>query len=104
MIKRTYTNDYDIFKVSDYKIDIKKRIVLFEEKEIKLTSLEFDLLEIFLNNLGYSLNRDSILNKLYGTNYYGNDRNVDELIRRLRKKLKNIKIETIYGFGYRLTK
>ena len=63
LFKRIYSNDFDIVKISEYKIDIKKRVVFFQDKEIKLTSLEFDLLEIFVSNIGYSLIRDIILIK-----------------------------------------
>ena len=83
--------------------DIDKRIVLHNNKEINLTTLEFDLLYMFLSNKGKSYSRDDILNIIWGENYFGSDRVVDDLIRRLRKKMPKLHINTIYGFGYRLT-
>ena len=71
-------------------------------KEIILTTLEFDLLNMFLQNKGKSFSRDEILSKVWGENYYGTDRVVDDLIRRLRKKMTDLNINTIYGYGYRL--
>ena len=68
-----------------------------------LTTLEFDLLVMFLNNKNKSFNRDDILKNLWGEDYFGNDRVVDDLIRRLRKKMPKLRINTLYGFGYRLT-
>ena len=102
ILKRVYTNSNKI-KYEDYEIDIDKRIVLHNNKEINLTTLEFDLLYMFLNNKGKSYSRDDILNIIWGENYFGSDRVVDDLIRRLRKKMPKLHINTIYGFGYRLT-
>ena len=87
----------------DYEIDIDKRIVIHDDKEIILTTLEFDLLYMFLKNKGKSYSRDDILNIIWGENYFGSDRVVDDLVRRLRKKMPKLHINTIYGFGYRLT-
>ena len=56
----------------------------------------------FLNNKGKSLNRETILSNVWGDDYFGNDRVVDDSIRRLRKKMNNINLNTVYGFGYRL--
>lgn len=102
ILKRVYINSNKI-KYEDYEIDIDKRIVLHNNKEINLTTLEFDLLYMFLSNKGKSYSRDDILNIIWGENYFGSDRVVDDLIRRLRKKMPKLHINTIYGFGYRLT-
>ena len=55
-----------------------------------------------MNNLNTAFGRDEILKHVWGENYYGSDRVVDDLLRRLRHKMPDLKIETIYGFGYRL--
>ena len=47
--------------------------------------------------------REEILKNVWGTDYFGNDRVVDDLIRRVRKKLPKLNINTLYGFGYRLS-
>lgn len=102
ILKRVYTNSNKI-KYEYYEIDIDKRIVLDNNKEVNLTTLEFDLLHMFLNNKGKSFSREDILNKVWGDNYFGSDRVVDDLVRRLRRKMSKLHINTIYGFGYRLT-
>ena len=102
ILKRVYVNSNKI-KYDDYEIDIDKRIVIHNDKEITLTTLEFDLLNMFLKNKGKSYSRDDILNIIWGENYFGSDRVVDDLVRRLRRKMPNLNINTIYGFGYRLT-
>ena len=71
--------------------------------EIKLTTLEFDLLIMFLNNKNISFSREQILKNIWGEDYFGSDRAVDDLVRRLRKKMPKLNVSTIYGFGYRLS-
>ena len=70
--------------------------------EIDLTTKEFDLLMMFIKNKGIAFSRDKILENVWEENYYGSDRVVDDTLRRLRKKLPNLNIHTIYGYGYRL--
>ena len=102
IIKRVYSNELNKIKYNDYTVNLEKRMVLLNNKEIILTTLEFDLLNMFLQNKGKSFSRDEILSKVWGENYYGTDRVVDDLIRRLRKKMPDLNIHTIYGYGYRL--
>lgn len=103
IIKRVYKNISEKITYENYTIDIDKRIVLEEDKELCLTTLEFDLLLLLLNNKNKSFSRDDILNKVWGNDYFGSDRVVDDLVRRLRKKMKKLRISTIYGYGYRLS-
>lgn len=103
MIKRVYKPEYNHLNYEDYEIDLNKRAVIYNNKEINLTTLEFDLLILFLENKNKSLDRELVLNKIWGSGYYGSDRVVDDLVRRLRKKMPKLKISTIYGFGYRLS-
>ena len=101
IIKRVYKSS--VKKIyENYEIDLDKRIVSEQGKEIDLTTLEYELLVLFINNQNVLFSRDDILKKVWGNDYFGSDRVVDDLIRRLRKKLPKIKINTIYGYGYRL--
>lgn len=104
IIKRVYreTNNNIVSYENDYTIDINKRIVLENTKEIKLTTLEFDLLLLLISNKNKTFSRDEILNLVWGEDYFGSDRVVDDLIRRLRKKMPKLNVSTIYGYGYRL--
>lgn len=102
IIKRVYSDNSEQIKYNDYIIDITKRTVTENTKEILLTTLEFDLLVMFVKNIGKSFSREDVLKHIWGDDYFGSDRVVDDLIRRLRKKMPNIKINTIYGFGYRM--
>jgi len=104
IIKRVYKDKSDNnINYEDYSIDLDKRTVEQNSKPIKLTTLEFDLLILFIKNKDKCFSREEILNSVWGSDYFGNDRAVDDLIRRLRKKLPKLKIDAIYGYGYRLS-
>ncbi len=102
IIKRVYKEDSRI-SVDGYQIDENKRIVYDGNTQLDLTTKEFDLLMLFVKNRGTAFLREQILEKVWDDNYFGSDRVVDDTLRRLRKKMPNINIQTIYGFGYRLS-
>ena len=102
IIKRVYKEDSRI-SVDGYQIDENKRIVYDGNEQLELTTKEFDLLMLFVKNRGTAFLREQILEKVWDDNYFGSDRVVDDTLRRLRKKMPNINIQTIYGFGYRLS-
>ena len=102
IIRRVYSKEKTKLTYKDYSIDLEKRMVLLNNTSINLTTLEFDLLYMFVTNINKSFSRDDILNNIWGENYFGTDRVVDDLVRRLRKKMPELDINTIYGYGYRL--
>lgn len=78
-----------------------KRIILNNKnEEISLTVKEYDFLEFLINNRGKAIERNEIIDIVWGTNYFGSERVVDDTLRRLRKKIPNLPIETVYGYGY----
>lgn len=92
-----------IIRHNEYRFDLNKRVVYYLDAELgEMTSLEFDLLIYLLRNKYQALSREQILDNIWGDGYYGRDRVVDDTIRRIRKKLPLLKIETLYGYGYRL--
>ncbi len=102
VIKRVYKNDNNRILIDGYELDEEQRKVFAGSEEIDLTTKEFDLLMMFIKNKGIAFSRDKILENVWEENYYGSDRVVDDTLRRLRKKLPNLNIHTIYGYGYRL--
>ena len=102
VIKRVYKNDNNRILIDGYELDEEQRKVFAGSDEIDLTTKEFDLLMMFIKNKGIAFSRDKILENVWEENYYGSDRVVDDTLRRLRKKLPNLNIHTIYGYGYRL--
>ena len=99
--KRSY-DDPSKIKMDGYNIDLEKRRVFCQDEEIVLTTKEYDLLVYFIVNKGLAISREQVLNKVWDENYFGSDRVVDDTLRRLRKKMPEINVRTIYGFGYRL--
>lgn len=81
----------------------KERKVLIDNREVKLTYKEFDILHTMLQNKEKVFTRDELLQKIWGYNFIGNSRAVDILIKRLREKMGPYKefIETVYGVGYK---
>ena len=102
IIKRVYKESKRI-QVGKYEIDEAQRIVYEGDQPIDLTTKEFDLLMLFIRNRGNAILREQILEQVWDDNDYGSDRVVDDTLRRLRKKLPDINIQTLYGFGYRLS-
>lgn len=105
LLKRVYQTEKtkEDISIDGYIVDKVKRTVKLNEEEITMTSKEFDLLILLIDKRGGAVTRDNILNELWGNDYFGSDRVVDDLVRRLRKKMPELKVETIYGYGYRLS-
>ena len=76
----------------------------FEGEEIDLTSREFSLLQVLLENKNVVLSRDSLLEKVWGYDYMGETNVVDVYVRYLRSKIDNVYgrnvIQTVRGVGY----
>ncbi|NLV88810.1 MAG: response regulator transcription factor [Tissierellia bacterium] len=104
LLERFNNKSYTIFNLPPYTINDSSRIVKLGDETIDLTSKEYDLLLYFAKNPNIALSREQILNHIWGDYYFGSDRVVDDLVRRLRKKVIELDIETIYGYGYRVNK
>ena len=69
-------------------------------KGVALTTREFEILKLFLENQGRVLTRDYLLDSIWGYDYFGGEKVVNTHIKNIRKKLGNDYIETIRGVGY----
>lgn len=100
---RRLDNNIDSYEKGLF-IDINKREVKKDGEIIKLSKKEFDILYLLYTNKEIVFSRDQLLNKIWGIDYYGDDRIIDVHIRRLREKLGEAKgesaIETVFGIGY----
>ena len=85
-------------------LDYNKHIVTVNGKKVDLTLKEFEILKLFMQNIGTVFSRDRLLSEVWGVDYLGESRTVDMHIKPLRKKLGNegVRIETVIGVGYRL--
>lgn len=83
-------------------ISTKSHRVLIEGNKIELTATEYDLLLYFANNIDLALSRESIIDRIWGYDYFGDFRTVDTHVKRLRKKIGQCEftIETVRGVGY----
>jgi two-component system response regulator CssR len=106
LLERIYAPEQDMPNITilPYVIDQRRRVVTLNGEELDLTSKEFDILLLFGLHSGQAFSRAQIIAQVWGEDYIGSDRVVDDLIRRLRKKMTGLKLETIYGYGYRMIK
>ncbi len=94
-------NGLNIINWEPYKIDSVRRCAWYNHELIDLTTKEFDLLLMFSQHKGQAFSREQLLYRVWGDDFIGSDRVVDDLVRRLRKKCPAIRLETLYGYGYR---
>ncbi len=87
--------------VAGYRICIEQRKVFQGNIEIELSTKEYEMMMFFLRNQDNAVSRDQILEQVWREDYFGSYRVVDDTIRRIRKKMPAMDIETIYGYGYR---
>ena len=80
-----------------------RREVLVDGQPVELTPKEYELLIYFKKNRSIALSRESILNAVWGYDYFGDLRTVDTHVKKLRAKLGDCgsMIETVRGYGYR---
>ena len=102
VMRRSYQDQNNLIRINGYVIDSSQRIVHYNEELVDLTMKEFDLLLYFINNRRMAILREQILDEVWDQNYVGSDRVVDDTLRRIRKKMPNLNIHTLYGYGYRL--
>lgn len=82
--------------------DIRTLILTIDNEKVELSPKEGQLFEYFIKNRGFILSREKLINEVWGFDYEGDDRAVDTLIKRLRKKLGKYceRIKTFRGMGY----
>ena len=88
----------------DLSLDLDAREVRLEGRPLELTAREFELLHTFLSAPGRVFTREMLLSKLWGYDFFGDERVVDSHIKNLRRKLGRDYIETVRGVGYRVAK
>lgn len=104
LLKRTnVTATSDRIEIGDIVIDPGARRILLKGEDITFSPKEYDCLMYFVDNPNQALSREQILNRVWGFDYFGEDRTVDTVIKRLRKKLEGEgdRIQTVRGVGYR---
>jgi len=95
-------DDYNSYQFKDFKFDFKSGELSVDGEDIEMTRREIQFLEYMIKNKGIIFSRDTLLNEVWGYDFDGNDRVVDTLVKRLRKKLGCYSelFRTIRGMGY----
>lgn len=98
--------EVDKITLGDFTLDLRRRTLLKSGVNVELTQVEFQMTEYFFRNPDTALDRTDILNKVWGSNYFGEEKIVDVNIRRLRKKVEDnpsepTRLVTVWGMGYK---
>ena len=96
----------DDITLGEFVLNLRRRTLLKNGKGIELTQVEFQMIEYFFNNPDTALDRTDILEKVWGSNYFGEEKIVDVNIRRLRMKVEDDPSQprhllTVWGMGYK---
>lgn len=96
----------DEIVLGEFVLNLRKRTLLKNGKNIELTQVEFQIIELFFTNPNIALSRADILDKVWGDEYFGEEKIVDVNIRRLRIKVEDNSSEpkhlmTVWGMGYK---
>ena len=103
------TSSEEVFQIGTVSIDPKTFELRRGQSVENLTARELKLLQMFHEHAGQVLSRDRLLNDIWGYNYYGTTRTLDQVIVQLRKKLGDTAEEprhliTVHGVGYKLVR
>ena len=104
VLNRTSANKVeDIYNYKDLEINYKAHTVKINNKELKLTPKEYELLVYFIKNEGVALSRETLLSKLWDYDYFGEYRTIDTHIKMLRNNLGKYRnlIKTVRSVGYK---
>lgn len=103
ILKRSKKIESDIFIYKGIKVDFKGRVLYIDNNEVNITPKEFELLGFFIKNPNTAITREQILNKVWGYDYFGDDRTIDTHIKILRNKMGPYRdlIVTVRSIGYK---
>ena len=102
IIKRT-KKETNVYTYKNLVVNFLERTIKIDDKEIKITPKEFEILEYFINNKKIAISREQLLNKIWGYDFFGDDRTIDTHIKMLRNNLAKYRdlIVTVRGIGYK---
>ncbi|MFD1361973.1 response regulator transcription factor [Lentibacillus salinarum] len=92
----------DRVKAGDLLIYEHDHRIFWHGLEEDVTTKEFAMLLLLAKHPNRAFSREELLVKIWGEDYFGSDRAVDDLVKRIRKKLVSVPLETVWGYGYRL--
>lgn len=103
ILKRSNGSDDNLFVYKNLKVDKIGHSVIINDKEVMLTPKEYNLLIYFIDNKNVALSREQLLNKVWGYDFFGDDRTIDTHIKMLRNNLGEYRnlIKTVRAVGYK---
>ena len=102
-VLRRYSKLDRMIEIAGLSIDTRSIVVKKGEEEIPLTRKEYELLLLFARNPGTALYRETIYERVWGGDYFGDSRTIDLHVQRVRKKAGwEDKLQSVYKVGYRL--
>ncbi|GGC97150.1 DNA-binding response regulator [Thalassobacillus devorans] len=104
MNTNTATAANETLEVGELSLYMAERRAVWGGAEVEVTAKEFDMLKLLAQHPNRAFSREELLVQIWGEDYFGSDRAVDDLVKRLRKKLADFPLETVWGYGYRLRK
>ncbi|WP_347862122.1 response regulator transcription factor [Salimicrobium sp. PL1-032A] len=92
----------DIVISGSLELNVGERLAFYDGEEVETTQKEFEMLRVLAEQENRAFSREVLLTSVWGEDYFGSDRAVDDLMKRLRKKFPHLDLETVWGYGYRL--
>ncbi|WP_214626571.1 response regulator transcription factor [Paenibacillus agaridevorans] len=89
-------------EIGELRLLLEERRVFWHDEEIVMTLKEYQLLQTLVEHPNRAFSRNDLLTLIWGDDYFGSDRAIDDLVKRLRRKIKELPVETVWGHGYRL--
>lgn len=102
-ITKRSNQELDVFEYQDLKVDFKGYTIKIDDKEVKVTPKEFEILTYFIKNKNVAISRESLLSSIWGYDFFGDDRTIDTHVKMLRNNLGKYRdlIITVRGIGYK---
>lgn len=109
VLRRASTGDHSpdgVLEGGGIRVDLDRFEVTVRGEEVRLTRKEFDLIELLMSNAGRALTRETLIDRVWGSDYFGDTRTLDVHMKRLRSKLemdphRPRHLLTVRGVGYR---
>jgi two-component system response regulator RegX3 len=98
--------DDGVVEVGTVRMDVERHAVTVDGREVAMPLKEFELLELLLRNAGRVLTRGQLIDRVWGSDYFGDTKTLDVHIKRIRSKIEQnpsqpTRLVTVRGLGYR---
>jgi len=111
VLRRRVDDDDDlddgVLEAGDIRMDVERHVVSVRGEDVAMPLKEFELLELLMRNAGRVLTRGQLIDRVWGSDYFGDTKTLDVHIKRIRSKIEPVPSEpkalvTVRGLGYRI--